>query len=260
MTIDTEIEQIIETHGNKYRFRAKYLENESFAIQVISEDFTQRFGAEFSSSYVEEITSKSGGFKRLPVFWKMICMACKKSSKNLNIEIFSATDLQQLSTSINDSYDKLYVVISSISDFDIVRYPLPLPSAPFSNEELLATVRRLYLENTKLNDMVAEMSSIHSIQTLEKKVSMLTADYEDMQQQKNGEITMLRRKLRQLKEQKAQALASQMPRKRSPQFWERLNQKGSPRKLYQDPSSNATPKRGQQRSRTDLRRARTPKY
>ncbi|OHT02294.1 hypothetical protein TRFO_30617 [Tritrichomonas foetus] len=255
MSIESSIEKIIETNKKKYRLTAHCNQSESISIQIVTEDFTQRYACEISAAYVEEITVRSGGLKRLPVFWKMFFLGSNKSSKNLKIEIFSAYELQQLSTTLSDNMDKIYVILTQISDFDIIRYPLPVPMVPFTNDELIMTVKKLYKENNKLNDMIAEMSVTHSVQTLEQKISILSADYEDLQAQKNSEIEKLRKKLKLLKEKKAQEnSAGKLAGKRSPQMWDRLNQKGSPRKLFKEQPKKSTPKSGQ-----DLRRPKTPK-
>lgn len=252
MSIDNEINIIIESNKRRYRLYAQYLTTNSFSVQIISEDFTLRYAGEFNSSYIEEITAKSGGFKRLPVFWKIFLMACQNTdtSPALEIDVYTATELQNIvafstplvkshATSLTQSDniiydDKLFLIITQISDFDKIRYPLPLPYTPFTNDELMLSVRRLYKENEKLKGMLDEINANHSIISLEQKRSMLSADYEDLEIQKNIEIEQLQKKLTKLKIQRAKEIAStRTSRKFSPRTWERLNRKSSPRKLHQ---------------------------
>ena len=253
MSIDNEINIIIESNKRRYRLYAQYLTTNSFSVQIISEDFTLRYAGEFNSSYIEEITAKSGGFKRLPVFWKIFLMACQNTdtSPALEIDVYTATELQNIvafstplvkshATSLTQSDniiydDKLFLIITQISDFDKIRYPLPLPYTPFTNDELMLSVRRLYKENEKLKGMLDEINANHSIISLEQKRSMLSADYEDLEIQKNIEIEQLQKKLTKLKIQRAKEIAStRTSRKFSPRTWERLNRKSSPRKLDQE--------------------------
>lgn len=257
MSIDNEINIILESNQRKYRLYAQYLANNSFSVQIISEDFTLRYSGEFTSSYIEEITARSGGFKRLPVFWKIFLMACQNTdtSPALEIDVYTATELQNIvafSTPLMKSQtnsisqteniiydDKLFLIITQISDFDKVRYPLPLLYTPFTNDELMLSVRRLYKENEKLKGMLDEINANHSIISLEHKKSMLSADYEDLETQKNMEIEQLQKKLTQLKIQRAQEIAAtRTTRKFTINTWERLNRKSSPRKLHQDSNEN----------------------
>lgn len=256
MSINNEINVIIESNQRRYRLYAQYSTTNSFSVQIISEDFTLRYAGEFTSAYIEEITAKSGGFKRLPVFWKVFSMVCQNTdtSPALEIDIYTATELQNMvafsapliksqtiapnSTSQTENIiydDKIFLIITQISDFDKIRYPLPLLYTPFTNDELILTVRRLYKENEKLKGILDDVNTNHSIISLEQKKSMLSADYEDLEIQKNIEIEQLQKKLTQLKIQRAKEIASTRTTiKFSPRTWERLNRKSSPRKLHQD--------------------------
>lgn len=260
MSIDSEINTIIEQNNKIYRLSAQYLSPESFSVQIISEDWTIRYASEFSSSFIEKTTSKSGSFKRLPVFWKMFFLACQKLENTkplLTIEILTSAQLQQfvtfpVSESLIESQseldksttkdNKLFLIVTQISDFDKTRYLLPLIYTPYSNEELILSLRRLYFENKKLTNLLNEVNESHSIITLEQKMSMLNADYEDLQIQKDLEIDQLTKKLKKLKEERSKELATKKyMRQASPQFYDRLNHKASPKKLHQKPSVSGRP-------------------
>ncbi|KAK8886015.1 Coiled-coil domain-containing protein 61 [Tritrichomonas musculus] len=261
MSIENEINVVLESNQRKYRLYAQYSTANSFSLQIISEDFTLRYAGEFTAAYIEEITVKSGAFKRLPIFWQILLMACQNTdtSPALTIDIYTATELQNMvafsaplikspksppnSQSDIIYEDKIFLIITQISDFDKIRYPLPLAYTPFTNDELMLSVRRLYKENEKLKGMLDEINASHSIVSLEQKKSMLSADYMDLQNQKNIEIEQLQKKLKQLKVKRAREIAStRTSRKFSPRTWERLNRKSSPRKLHQgtDKEQNTT--------------------
>ena len=56
MSIENEINVVLESNQRKYRLYAQYSTANSFSLQIISEDFTLRYAGEFTAAYIEEIT------------------------------------------------------------------------------------------------------------------------------------------------------------------------------------------------------------
>lgn len=51
---------------------------------------------DFTSHYIEEITQKTGNFKKFPVFMKMLLTAVEHSSESVFIDLLTYSDLEVL--------------------------------------------------------------------------------------------------------------------------------------------------------------------
>ena len=114
----------------------------------------------FSREFVETMTQKTGSAKRYDVFAKMLETALRSETPNDNLAIDIATydDLEAMNMrrsriqSVNESYssragkknEKRYLILTYISAFDRVQYPLPLSivSSP-TKAQLNRTIKRL---------------------------------------------------------------------------------------------------------------------
>ena len=55
-----------------------------------------RWSGEFSSRYIEDITAKTGNFKKFPVFVRMLQTALASSSSSVFVDLLTFSDLQML--------------------------------------------------------------------------------------------------------------------------------------------------------------------
>lgn len=119
----------------------------------------QRF-ATFASCLtdVEEITHKTGSFKRFSVFAQMVRSAVSGASDSLSLDILTAADLELLKSKRlrapptdgappPAASSKRYLIITYVAEYDRVHYPLPLAFevAP-SAEQMRAQLRELRAE------------------------------------------------------------------------------------------------------------------
>lgn len=102
---------------------------------------------------VEEITSKTGSFKRFPIFCKMLQAALNNASDSVLAELLTLTDLQQLqaqhprtgssATAPLHNSGKRYFILTYAAEYDRVHYPLPLAPDEPSVQQLRNVIRDL---------------------------------------------------------------------------------------------------------------------
>ena len=121
----------------------------------------ERWHGEFSASYIEEVTQKTGNFKKFSVFVKMLTTSLKRDQKSETVfaDLLTYSDLEMLRSRqtrkpLNTAArpnNKRYLILTYAVEFDRVHYPLPLmhvdePPA----QALTATIRRLREEIKQL--------------------------------------------------------------------------------------------------------------
>ena len=135
-----------------------------------------RWRGDFSRKYVEEVSAKTGSFKKFAVFAKMLVAAVVDASETVFVDLLTYADLERLkrergaargeanwtratadtSTSARDvspASQKRYLILTRADEFDRTHYPLPLvfEDDP-SPQALQATVERLRRENRRLKE------------------------------------------------------------------------------------------------------------
>ena len=117
----------------------------------------------FTSKAIEKLSAKAGSEKTFSVFCKLLYTAFQGKNQDLHLDFYSYQDLEcirnrmPLTTSLNPSQKK-YLIISYITDFDKIHYPLPLIiedteqiyEKPNPNNEFSGENARLKHENTEL--------------------------------------------------------------------------------------------------------------
>ncbi|GAB9472052.1 hypothetical protein Gpo141_00009244 [Globisporangium polare] len=120
----------------------------------------------FPSAYIEELTRKTGNFKRFPIFVNMLLSAISQRSDAVFIDLLTTSDLElyrkrkvgkpSFPQKPNDAFDnfpsastpstanKRYLILTYAVEFDRVHYPLPLNLVQTPTPEILQrTIRRL---------------------------------------------------------------------------------------------------------------------
>jgi coiled-coil domain-containing protein 61 len=90
---------------------------------------------------IEDITAKTGNYKKFPVFVKMLLSAVKQASESVFVDLLTYQDLEvlkarkagnaaagatQLGTKGVIPSNKRYLILTYAAEFDRVHYPLPL--------------------------------------------------------------------------------------------------------------------------------------
>lgn len=158
-------------HGSSYNLAVLALEGEGGAEPSLCIDLEElesgaSWHGEFSASYVESITSKTGNFKRFSVLVKMLITAMRQQTETVFLDLLTYNDLEMLkhrksgkpgqmtpaqfaaaAAAGGGRGNKRYLILTYAVEFDRVHYPLPLspPDSP-SVSVLQRQVRRLRRE------------------------------------------------------------------------------------------------------------------
>jgi coiled-coil domain-containing protein 61 len=120
--------------------------NERLDIELKQSDTADIWTGSFESTYVEELTKKTGNFKSFPIFVNMLKTAIKQDSNSVSLDILTITDLERLrskkaahgnttSNRFNNNSDsnncatninKRFLILTYNVEFDRINYPLQL--------------------------------------------------------------------------------------------------------------------------------------
>ena len=139
--------------------------------QVEREADGARWCGDFSRKYVEEVSAKTGSFKKFAVFAKMLVAAVVDASESVFVDLLTYADLERLKRErssgrgeanvlrsasatqrdASPASQKRYLILTHADEFDRTHYPLPLlfEDDP-SPQALRAMVERLRRENQRL--------------------------------------------------------------------------------------------------------------
>lgn len=135
--------------------------NETLSIEIEQKVSGETWKNSFSCEYIEEITQKTGNFKKFPVFVKMLTTSLSKNSDSVFLDILTYQDLQVLKSrkqganpsqsqslsNTNSTNNKRYLIMTYVVEFDKVHYPLPLNFNENPDvESLKQTIKRLRSE------------------------------------------------------------------------------------------------------------------
>ena len=98
-TTQTEFDIVITTPKAKYRFSGIVINHDSFSLKIINENYTMRWGADFSANYIDDLTTKAGCTKRISVFWKMLLSIAKGESQTASIEVLTPQEVYEIKKS-----------------------------------------------------------------------------------------------------------------------------------------------------------------
>ena len=122
-------------------------------------------GDQFSSRYIEEITRKTGNYKKFSVFVQMLLQSLDGQSDSVFIDLLTYADLELLksrktgktesSSAASKANNKRYLIMTYAVEYDRVHYPLPLSfeDAP-DPANLKMTISRLRQELADLKSSV----------------------------------------------------------------------------------------------------------
>uniref|UniRef100_A0A7S0HQ43 Coiled-coil domain-containing protein 61 n=1 Tax=Hanusia phi TaxID=3032 RepID=A0A7S0HQ43_9CRYP len=155
----SEVCEDLTFHGTDYIVEVSANESNVLTVDVEKKDDGERWHGEFSASYIEEVTQKTGNFKKFSVFYKMLCSALKQASETVFADLLTYQDLEMLrsrqtrkpATSSTRPTNKRYLILTYAVEFDRVHYPLPLAHWDDPPPSVLySTIRRLREEIQRL--------------------------------------------------------------------------------------------------------------
>lgn len=123
-------------HGVAYLLTVSTIEGETLCLEVEQKSDCSRWRGDFTSRYIEDITSKTGNFKKFAVFVKMLLSALKQASDSVFVDLLTYQDLELLKSRkaggqappprTQPPNNKRYLIMTYAAEFDRVHYPLPL--------------------------------------------------------------------------------------------------------------------------------------
>jgi coiled-coil domain-containing protein 61 len=174
-------------HNVEYIIHA-FLRDETLVIETEQKNNGQQWISEFSLSYIEEMTHKTGNFKKFNVFVKMLSTALSRQSEAVFVDLLTFADLEMLknrktgkpasSSAALKANNKRYLILTYVVEFDRVHYPLPLrfEDAP-APEVFRRTIARLRDELE-----IARNSSTPSGSTAQHEIARLRQENLRLQQ------------------------------------------------------------------------------
>ncbi|KAL6764801.1 protein required for templated centriole assembly [Haematococcus lacustris] len=128
-------------HGVSYLCTISTVNGDTMCVEVEQKSDASRWRGDFTSRYIEDITSKTGNFKKFHVFVKMLLSAVKQASDSVFVDLLTYQDLEVLKSRKAGSTaappptqpskplaasNKRYLILTYAAEFDRVHYPLPL--------------------------------------------------------------------------------------------------------------------------------------
>lgn len=108
---------------------------------------------------IEELTGKTGNFKRFAVFARMVHSAVTQASDSVTLDLLTPSDLEALrakragrqgsaaapeGSSVSFDPHKRYLIVTYVAEYDRVHYPLPLSEEPLpAPADMARELRRL---------------------------------------------------------------------------------------------------------------------
>ncbi|ETW01300.1 hypothetical protein H310_06865 [Aphanomyces invadans] len=150
-------------HGVEYYVHV-WVQSDELHVQVEEQSVkggadSDRWGAHFPALYIEELTKKTGNFKRFFTFVNMLMSALQHKSESVFIDLLTYSDLElyrkrKLGKStgtpsnapdpVTSLQNKRYMILTYAVEFDRVHYPLPLNYVDSPSPDMLQrTIRRL---------------------------------------------------------------------------------------------------------------------
>lgn len=103
--------------------------NEGISVKVAEKDTGNAWRGNFSAQFIEELSGKTGNFKKFAVFVRMLISGFEKSSQSIVIDLLTLNEFDKIRNSVNPhAEEKLLLIMTYIGEFDKVHYPLPLPT------------------------------------------------------------------------------------------------------------------------------------
>jgi coiled-coil domain-containing protein 61 len=166
----------VKYYGVDYSLTIRYSREELTVLAEEAESGVQWKGT-FQQGFIEEVTRKTGNFKRFAVFLRMITAAIDGSSRSVLLELISQAQMEALRSkkhsadAISHSPARLYLILTYNVEFDKVHYPLPLSQVEPTPAELALTVRQLRLQIEGLKRLIPPQS-LSEIELVQENVRL----------------------------------------------------------------------------------------
>jgi coiled-coil domain-containing protein 61 len=183
-------------------------------VDIEQEESGARWTGEFAAKYVEDITQKTGNYKRFSVFVNMLRKSLDNSGNNsVFVDLLTTADLNELKqrrsgkSKLNDSSNgsrtllstsssstknnggKRYLILTYTAEFDKVHYPLPLAyeehPSPATLQRTISRLRRERANGGRSNSNSNSGSSIDVVD-LQRQLHVVRAENEALRRNKGN--------------------------------------------------------------------------
>ncbi|OMJ89180.1 hypothetical protein SteCoe_8730 [Stentor coeruleus] len=112
-----------------------YADDNKIRVKVKEMNTNACFIGEFTIGFIENLTHKAGSSKKFNVFRNMLASAIQGISSAVVLGLESHTDLEKLrSKPLQGNANTIYLILTYLSEFDKVFYPLPLKQQAHSQD------------------------------------------------------------------------------------------------------------------------------
>ncbi|OMJ81465.1 hypothetical protein SteCoe_18083 [Stentor coeruleus] len=179
---------------------------ETLTISLIDSKTQSVYTGTFTSSNIEELTSKTGNTKNFTVFCKLLVSSLQGKNPSLHLDFFSYQDLESIrkgSTFLGSSVrpsKKKYLIISYITEFEKVHYPLALLLQDNENDKSHEVSKEISYTKNQIDDFPREQTTKLKQENafLNKKLSNFSDEflaYKDKTDRKIEELTEIKHDL-----------------------------------------------------------------
>ncbi|KAK9825530.1 hypothetical protein WJX74_004345 [Apatococcus lobatus] len=170
---ELDVQALIKFHGTEFAIHLATVKGETLRVLVERQEDASRWHGEFSAKHIEDVTSKTGSFKKYGVFIRMLITAVQQTSDSVVVDLLTFADLEELKSRRAASSaaaaaqkpagtqaqpapsglqpsNKRYLILTYAAEFDRVHYPLPLAYEERPDpERLKGLIRQLRLQLTE---------------------------------------------------------------------------------------------------------------
>ncbi|KAJ3270076.1 Coiled-coil domain-containing protein 61 [Terramyces sp. JEL0728] len=186
---------VVTKNGNEYHIDMEFTSDD---IHIGLRTKEGAYSGIFSADYIDNLTKKTGNYKKFNIFVEMMTNAIEKTNKTVSLDILTMADLQQ------KHGDKLYLVVTYAVAFDRVHYPLPLVKEHDKEykhlqdqyNHAMIELQKLSRENDKLRHSLKEekrlneRSKVHDLSSTKADLAELTDELELLAQSKCAHSTI----------------------------------------------------------------------
>ncbi|KAI7815315.1 coiled-coil domain-containing protein [Rhyzopertha dominica] len=189
----------------------------SNCLEIVATDKVtgEEWECTYDATHVENLTHKTGNFKKFPIFVSMIKSGLLKTSDCVSLDLLTYEDLEMLrsqklrrrqtrsSTNISCKNRK-YLIVNYTVEFDKIHYPLPLDyCGPPDPLFLKSTIQKLQKELEKAKHQLACSDKLHKrqkgIANLEKSVMLERKTHHQLVKKLKTDVFNLTRQLNEVR-------------------------------------------------------------
>ncbi|XP_075223838.1 centrosomal protein CCDC61-like [Lycorma delicatula] len=189
--------------GKDYLVKMNVLNKNTLELKVTDKITSEDWHCSYDSTYIENLTHKTGNYKQFDIFTTMLKSGLLKTSESITLDLLTFDDLEALrsrrimgrtfpphSAHIlpASASNRRYLILTYTVEFDRIHYPLPMEYCGLPDPHILqSTIRRLEQEIVQLQDQLSHSGTqccdedlVEQVNILEKRVLELTSENDQL--------------------------------------------------------------------------------